>query len=463
MSPSKLNGLNMVVALTQDTINYQIKLLHGAGIIKPNLDIVLTGDNAGIELHAKLAAPTVELGVRTDRSRAYLALSMPSGTLKYYAGSRAKPKLTSMDFTDWSFVFGVALDMQTLAAEALKNQGTIPEEVRKHLEAFKPDMFTIQHLFLDLENVNLADFDDGRSKLTWPSKAPDPTGGLEAVKLAFLDYFQSLKTSNNPYILGYTVENTTNSAPSALDPTSSTFNTTKNPDQGNSTLNFLLMTGHETLPNNAALGTFDWLTPGKSFDGRMVIAHDTFWEKWVLPSLGLGDIKREGDGWTLATKKETKQHKPNARGEMYTETIVDLSNTQVSAPSQNGSLRLKLVGFVEHTDDLSFDSIWASGQPMHVDARVDWSADVSLSAGNDGKIALEVQNFQSSVTKDEADGSKALGDLTQKHLAEKLNGFKISHLSQQLVLPAGDVFFFKNLKLEDTGDMVLDITYSHMP
>src|SRR4051794_7571708 len=69
MPTDLLNGLHMVAAITQATINYQFSQLFKQSVIHNTLDITMA--DTGIELKANLAAPTISMSL-PDRQRSLL-------------------------------------------------------------------------------------------------------------------------------------------------------------------------------------------------------------------------------------------------------------------------------------------------------------------------------------------------------------------------------------------------------
>lgn len=296
-----VQGFDMVVGVTQETINYQFKQLWKKGIIHKTLAFSAQAQSTtghikhsvSATLNANLDAPTIEILEGSDNRRKLLFhLKMSSGVL-------ASPESfdTPLNFSNWEYVFTVDLDMQEIALEAVMNHTAIPDEVKGHLREFSDDMFTIRHLFMDFQDADLATYDKERSQCPMP----DDWGGgdlakrtddftLVLLQAALQGHFHSLAGTDHPYILGYAVESKqaggVNLLPT-LDPTSSTFSTNYNSaNQALSSLNFLVMTNHHPLPTDAAAGLFtQGAVTSADADGRFMVAQNSFFSGWLLPQL----------------------------------------------------------------------------------------------------------------------------------------------------------------------------------
>jgi hypothetical protein len=312
MPTDLLNGLHMVAAITQASINYQFSQLFKQSVIHNTLDITMA--DTGIELRATLAAPTVSMSL-PDRQRSLLfMLNMPSGTFSYYEGVGPHAILKSVDFTDWVYAFAVNMDMQHLAQDAVKAGKGIPDIVRQHLEQFTDNMFTIQQLFLDFEKANLASYDSTHGRMKFPNGASITPGEMTQFQQAIGNYFTSLKGTNNPYILGYSIDQHDGVAvgQATFTPTGSTFSAFDDSrSEDLNALNFLIMTGGAPLPDDASAGIFkqNWVTQG-TFDGAFVIAKSLFVDRWLVPAisqaLGVNLTQTTDHCWVFSRHTEKK-------------------------------------------------------------------------------------------------------------------------------------------------------------
>jgi hypothetical protein len=489
MVPDLLNGFHMVAAVTQATINYQFSQLFKQKVIHDTLDITMA--DTGIALKAKLAAPTVSLSL-PDRQRSLLfMLNMPSGKFTYYEGVGPRAKEKSVDFTDWVYAFTVDMDMQHLAQDAVKAGQAIPPIVKQHLSQFTDNMFTIRQLFIDFENADLASYDRTHSRMKFADGTPISPGQMTQFQQAIGNYFTSLKGTNNPYILGYSVDQHGGlpAGKATFSPTGSTFSTFDDPKAEDlNALNFLLMTQGAAFPSDANAGLFrqNWVTQG-SYDGKFVIAKSLFVDRWLVPAIkqALGvDLKETTDsGWVFSRHTETKHTEPNSVTCMSKLTMVDghvtINDNRDSTLTINRAatdkIEIKLTGTFQYTYKNEFTCVLYEW--MSETATVNWTATIDISTGNDGQIAAAVTFDLPPATKTTDGNWLGKGDIglipdNQITLNNIGSGFEgqmktivsnfrdsLSAVWARFILPAGEVFFFKNAQLDAERDLTVDISY----
>jgi hypothetical protein len=483
----RLSGLHMLVSVTQDSLNYQFSELFERGIIHKNLDIVL-GDT-GLELHARLASPMVSFSVPTNRRAAVLTVRMPSGTFVYWTGVGPKAVKNTIEFADWSYAFQVSLDLRTIEQEALKASAAVPPEVKAHLQNFSSDMFTVRHLFMDFQNANLAAFDPNRTRMAFPDGKPLSAGQLTQFQNMLQTYFATLRGTDNPYVLGYAIHPTPSTSAATFIPTGSTFSTYDDPkSEGMNALNFLLMTQHADLPSDPKAGLFDfnWVT-SRDYDGRFVIASRMFWDRWFLPilrdALWLGDAASAAQGWTFSRHTEDKRTEVDAVNCISALTKVDnhvtMTNDRSAVVSFKNagpsSVEIALSGRLQMTYRADFQCILPEW--MSETATIDWTGKVVLTAGRDGQVSMALTvtvPAASKVTDGNWLGKGDIGvipknqevlngvgqsfeDSMKRALGNVTDAFKA--LNSRFLMPAGDVFFFKNIQTDDAGNLLFDVAY----
>ena len=281
-----LAGFDMVAAVSQDTLNFQLKKLWQSGTIRRELRLDVP--DLGIALDAILDAPKVKLGIADERRTVLFTLHLARGTLRYWEGFGPNAKERSLEFAGWRYAFRVRMDMQAIERSAIEAGKAVPADVREKLSAFRDDMFSIRRLFMDFQSADLADFDPRESAMPLPDGSPAGAGVIGRLKDALAVHFKTLAGSDNPYVLGYSVERRRDAAdpPALFAPTSATFSTFRDADDGRSALNFLLMLGGATAPSSPLAGLFhdNWIA-SPDYDGRMVIAAERFRERYILGQL----------------------------------------------------------------------------------------------------------------------------------------------------------------------------------
>ncbi len=311
-----LTGLDMIVAITQQTINSELWNLFTTPLDPndPNSDYVISHT---LETHPKVLppnvpapgpgitavvgsmdeglAPTVELNFpTTNRHNLVFKVPLTSGTMNYF--DILTGQLATIRIDHWTIAFDVNMNIVEITAKSLPSSGA-SAAAQRYLQQFSDQEFTINRLALDFENANLANMDVKGS--TVPG---DPNSIAHITIIATLSgYFQGLKDSSNPYILGYPISSKnpqqTHPVLPAIEPTTTTFSTTpyivppprqhwaipagaaaNTPGQDDlSTLNFLMMTQHKSFPTDPNTGLFNlnWVN-SSDMQGVMVVANRIF-------------------------------------------------------------------------------------------------------------------------------------------------------------------------------------------
>lgn len=503
-----LQGYDMVACITVKAINDQMADLFQKGLIHQNLDLVfekqgnpLDPTTITYELLADLGAPTITILDGSNNARMVeFTLNMPSGSLG------VKGAQERINFKNWKYVFNVNLDMQAISVNDLKEGGRVPTEVTDHLSKFDNEMFTIQHLFMDFEDADLANFNSqlsscplpggiwGTGDLTKPGTLsnPDMKSSLVELQMLLRDYFTGLKGTNNPYILGYTVTANNalndNTIPPTFNPTGCNFSVSynaTNPDE-TSTLNFLIKTDGAAIPSQPGDGIFPtpWVN-STSNDGAFIVGEDIFMEKWLLPklvqslqeSVGGGTLSQTDTGWKL-TYSADMTGIPDITGnsgkgtESY-EVDITVSN------DTNGIAKINLTG--NYSSYIKWRwQVWPLEYEVDAWANQTWTGTVAISVNGVGEINT---NFTQNVSPPTHDYSKngpakflniiSFGTLrdfidnmgsasanTFNHMASQFGTNLYFDLQTRFVMPAGKVFKFSNLEIDSSGNIITDVDYT---
>ncbi|UZD23459.1 hypothetical protein PBT90_08670 [Algoriphagus halophytocola] len=247
-----LGGFDMVLGLSQNTINYQFMKLHQRNFIKRKWSVmvgnVLNPPEGEKPFHeeatdaqfkgkldrwvvlqkqiaearqagkwadigklvdtlnaeklnfdyawdAVLEAPTVEI-ISKDTHNLYFNLSFSSGNLYYRAEQTSEVKIFSLKDTLYSFTTPVGrlkINKNQMIMEADNEMSNL---IRN--SGISEADFRIESLFLNFENANISTFDKDRSRFPENSTLP--------LQIAIESYFNlMLAGSENPYVLGYGV------------------------------------------------------------------------------------------------------------------------------------------------------------------------------------------------------------------------------------------------------------------
>jgi len=522
-APDDLMGFHLVTAITQDTVNFQLRQMWKRGVIRKSLDVVL--DDTGIELHAELDTPTVNFGM-TDQRTVLFSLRMKRGTFVYYTGFGPRATKQSVDFNDWVYTFRVNMNLAEIERQALLNKVEVPDAVKEMVRDFEPSKFTIRHLFMDFQNANLATFDPALSTIKLS------LGELQQLTAALGLYFGSMKGAAHPFILGYSVEaKKPPSGQAALfEPTSATFSTFKDPGRpGLNALNFLSMMRGDAFPEGPHAGEFNsnWVESG-TYDGRMVISaarfHEDYLQGAILPKIGeavrigepviahggAADLKRHlglmdeafneafpqipaGSGWAFYHYEDNlkqRDHEGNigfgriaGRDSNMLNIYAELRETLSCAVSLSTDEGVALRGVGRFT---ALETYFAYPLDIktwlgYVGTARTFSFTIRLSVGTEGRLQL-VTTFEpgtatqaqdaipllkvldwfnlgpANYLKRIADSYAGMHEAMNRSLTEGLTQ-SMANLTRRVILPAGDVFFFKNITTDRARNVLLDVSY----
>lgn len=301
-----LGGLHMLVAITQDTLNFQFKQLFLNETDFPDfprqLSLELGDDSLKVQLDAPLVRLVVPGAKPTDRV-ALFTVRMKEGTLtrseivKNPTTGKREISDRVIEIKDWAFTFKVNLDMVQLKSAAETRGRSVPEVVRKYLE-FHEEQFEIRQLFMNFQDANLLEYEPSLTRV----KMPDGSALDVAVMQRFLELF-SLHVKGlrdqRPYVLGYSVSQRPrpDRPPSLFAPSACTFSVyADGQDAGMSCLQFLLMTGKETQLPGGDVGVFthNWMKQDiaaqAGSSGRMIISTEEFNRQFFFGTI-LGGIR----------------------------------------------------------------------------------------------------------------------------------------------------------------------------
>ncbi|HVY57262.1 MAG TPA: hypothetical protein VHA77_05370 [Xanthobacteraceae bacterium] len=439
-------------------------------------------------------------------------LKFQSGTAYFWQGNGPLAKLTPYDMTGWSYGIGITLDLAAVEKDDIGRKIVVPKLVEDQLRHFMSSMFTVNHLFMDFESTNLVRFDPAHS-----SAGSAGDAGLQQLVLFMNFYLKYLQAHGNPYILGYAL--TTGEAtrydkdqnvPDALKPTGTTFTLFHDPaDASRSNLNFVLVTkgGHGKITGTP--GTFDsnWIAPNEQCDAKMIYSHDVLIERFILRpfydklrndvyagiaehiSVPIGNEYAAGRTATGTGFNYVISDKASGDDQYVNRYSVDLENDQTT-------IRIKFTGHIALYKEVDRDMGFCNAK-AHASGSVDWSSVVTISAQKNasgqptlkldrafsigshhqdqdrntcaeafawiGKILGTILDVLSAMT-DKGFFSKLLDavfDLRIPGLGDLNAAFGNigGSIGTVLILPAGQVFWFKTPSIDHQANLALQLTY----
>lgn len=513
---TQLNNYDMVLAVSQNTINNQFFLLFAEGVISDTINIAYLSSNPALQLNATVNAPTVDMELSpANLNQLNFNINFKSGTFTYmdYALDPNNPQ--SADVSGWVITFLVNLQQMTI--DSANPPGlNVSADAQTALSSYVGDAaFTVQALFLDFDDVNLSQVIINAAGIEMQSNDPRYPWVLTAMQ----QLVASLKSSGNPYILGFHAASNnpsqTNPQLPALAPTRMQFISnqynypagTQGPaDDGLSCLCYLTMTGTDPFPYpDGKVPGFVWNPiPSAQLQGRMFIDNNTFNSGYintlVLPVLQQamatpGNWSQSGNSWTLDYKTDDGNHNDGhgpAVGKDWPENIyglttienfctiaLDVTNSTANQLLYNGSAYFfQKLDLYEHPLGIWAHDAWTS-------TKLAFTFTLTISAGASATLLVtftptagtpDQQNWANPVVKF-TDAISSLFNSSLENQLKQLNsqwtafeswefssfttnaaqGFQ--GLSEQLILPAPQQFYYSNIGLNSENDVVLDIGY----
>jgi len=480
-----LAGFDLVFAVTQQTINHQLAMLSAFEVIPSTWQVNSDDPTDPPALEATLGLPFIDLVNAGDASGRMILVHFPilSGTFRYFEiDTKHKKGRTPIVIAKeavmdgWDLSFKVNLDLANLEQRLIAQNVAIPPEVKQQLTAFDESMFDISHLFLNFEDANLVDSFNVKELNTNVLSTPEAIGQFKDYVSVLL---KQLQGSDNPFILGYTVTNKPSTDSTAIkptfEPTGTNYSAYPEPAYpSRSTLNYLLMTQDRLVPVGPGYGIFNhnWVNTD-DIQGTFVISQ-TLVMNQILPTIAstLGadasQFSQNSNSFSLTVG--------NSYGSSTTCTVVPIPGTNqvsisfviyVRQDIHDGSIFHSYVGYVDGY--IAFSSTLT----LNLDAAGSLNVSVAngapdsshLSTHRNGLGDFEAGLAQAADTIRQAFGSDAIyQNMIRQDWSIAVGGSllnAITNLKQRIVLPAGNVFFFKNAVFSSEGHLMLTTTYKN--
>ena len=382
---------DMVLAVSEDTINYQFKQLWQQSVIKKDWkllvrevdskgqggavktqedsdfdDVMKAWNNAQKELSDLFAqkkyeeygkklgdyqskgvlynygwsgninAPAITI-LQKDTQNLLFKLNFASGAL-YSSSDPTKPIIT-YDLKDTIYAFNVPIgrieinDKNKILTPAAKDQVT---KVIRDSGLTDAD-FTIESLFMDFENANISNFDESTSKF--------PSGSTKSLQITVEDYFKLVVAKEkNPFILGYGVSVKKIDSPKALfQPTSVHYSTSYSSKKGCNAFNFVMMQLGSDFPSGQNVGILpksllETASDISKIDGVLAINYTYFQSAFLDPFIeatqaaitkGFGTKKYTPNSqkWSLSTKSSVTKNTDEPPSDGLQDTHIDSDMT----------------------------------------------------------------------------------------------------------------------------------------
>ena len=509
--PSPLQGLDQVVAVTQDHVNASLDTRFR---LDGNLSHLDVKNNWG-KINAEMDPPTVDFYIPSEIHKVHFCVNLSSGTCTWYKiDDTTDPpsiKPITADIKAWTLAFTVNLSLDKI--------NEIPDEIKNKIKF--PGSYSLSQLLLDFNTADLSSFDPELSHTpgvsgTDPDRQVAFTHFMEA-------YLEKLKGGDTG-ILGYAITvpdpKVTNPYAPTFSPMSVTFQTMENRDSdtnaaqpGLNCFLFCEMTSNLTPPDYINW-TENWVDQGKS--GTMVISKKNFWDNFfVIHSTFLnrmaldmlnrlayaldnsGDLNKWDVSWQFSTQRPSD-------GELAWKSTKEQSMSYYwshSEPKHTVDIYDKYARNCDTKVDVALDTganvitvtasshvwreyihIYPAGREWikdtyEIDATISWSYSFILNSVTDGTLEMSAKLVSPicTVTKSETSSignfwrpsDEELSTWAQEDLLKRVDdentlltdvaeGLKTQ---SQFVFPGGGTFFMKDPKYNSYGDLTVTLQY----
>jgi hypothetical protein len=307
MSKSEvLAKCDMVLSISENTVNYQFQELCKRGIIHKDWNImVLEDDNGHVSkvlmnqsdkdfqaqldkqlfsyaFKATLASPTISILQNEPKVLTFL-VSFSTGTMYYWVGHGPSSHLKKVDMKGWTYGFKVQIG--SIEKDAKDVKWITPEsessfKKNSNDSGLSQDLFSIESLFLDFENANYTEYDKSKSNI------PTDIQEVAIFQNLLSNYFTTLTKTDNPYILGYGMKLKTIQEHAQFNPSALRYSTSYNDAPSLRAFNFLMMIDGNNFPDGEDVGVLPnslITTEDMTESGVLAIDYDIFEMKILKP------------------------------------------------------------------------------------------------------------------------------------------------------------------------------------
>ncbi|UTA68749.1 hypothetical protein [Emticicia sp. 21SJ11W-3] len=365
-------------------------------------------------LEAKVRSFEIDI-IDNDSARLFFIVNLEMGTIysREYDDKLKAETIIEKDFKNLSYAFRVAIGNRVIKAKEM----AMGVEDRQLLikEGITDDVFTIEALFMDFQNANISDYDEQRSNEI-------NKGGSAWLQLIMNNYFKSLKTEENPYILGYKLIPKKTLTDSLFKPTGITYSTTNSSIGGCKSFNFMMQIDNHAFPAELTRGSLPKSlienradASRETVNGVFAIDYKTFVKKYVEDNLWpamVANFKSNlsrtlegyhindwgnrrgvkcvgGDTWfdfrlDLSSIQQVSAQRQEARGLEINFDVVIEGNKHVEKEN-------KLIGLINLGSTIGVDMPFSTSGAYAIEGKVGKKGKVSviLTASADGKIDLK--------------------------------------------------------------------------
>ncbi|NQY62980.1 MAG: hypothetical protein HRT38_04495 [Alteromonadaceae bacterium] len=280
-----LKGCDIILALSENTINFQFEQLYHRNVIPNKWNA--KDESTESEFEAKIESPTISI-IEDDRKKINLEIYFTSGTLSYWKGFGPSATRMTEDMKGWKYIFEVNIGLISHPADQFVSGNThsltvtqeATKQVKDSIDGISDKYFTIESLFMDFTNTNFTRYDTSKSVII-----VDEPSALDTFQILISNYFKRLAETQNPYILGHSIKRIDHeSQPASFQPTNCRYSTSYNKKSELSALNFLMMIDRREFPEAQDCGILSRsliTNEDASVDGVFFLNYNDFKVKYI--------------------------------------------------------------------------------------------------------------------------------------------------------------------------------------
>jgi len=305
-----LKEFDMIISVTEKTLNDQFMRLMEMDIIHPKLIIVQElNDSGGYTFKIYNSANEIPRAENGDPLYATIVvdiqpqvtishnnkiitfiLKFSAGEAWFWLGQYQRTKLLKYDTSGWQYAVAVNIDLTQLQKNSAWTKIIkVPDFIKDRLNELLADMYDVNYLFMDFQSSDLMNFIPGKTEAGLTKDNMDQL-------VLFMDfYMKQFSETGNPFILAYSIIQgdetkvpSDAAVPVSLKPTGTSYTMfTDAVNQDFSTLNFAMVTkgGHGSIMRSPDGFESNRISPKEGCDVKITYTAPCFSEALIIKPL----------------------------------------------------------------------------------------------------------------------------------------------------------------------------------
>ncbi|MEO1680432.1 MAG: hypothetical protein AAFU80_19990 [Pseudomonadota bacterium] len=470
-----MKGYDLMFAVSELTLNAQFELLSVTGVLPARWTV--PPNDEGYSIDVELGMPKLRLFTPSgDNSSADLIVPLSSGSMTLMTLSHGEAVPVQHDVSGWYLVLHQDLAIAEIAAADAAAHKAVPDSVQTMLKHFDANDFSVQHVFMDMENVDFSNEKGAFSLLPDKGAGPDTGSPMILMQLNALvqSLVNSLKGSNNPFIFGYqAVDKVESKSKASFTPVSATFTKYAVEAVERRALVFLCVTEGKAPP---AVDVDLGYDPIQSHDVQASMTVDfKVVANFLLPPIadaGGFDVSKARITDNVASMSKANNYNGSVRMELSPLTNASTMRATFQSDYHDVTIKDKLgtkIGTIEGVMEWFVDFNFAVDDKGKVSIATSHSSKVQdlhhkAKENTMGKIEGWLASVADELTKllTFEQESGGFNDMVKHDWSKEVSvplAAKFNDVSMNFVLPAGNILFFKDALFDSAGNLRIDATY----